>query len=153
MKQFAALLVAFFFPLALCAADVTFVSSDAELNAALASAEKRTIKSIAVAERFYQGSAKQTKDRIRGLMARTFELGDRAVFMYGASFNVGLAKELLDERQPLHCVMPVILGKYIESRDRNNPIQLCGSMGDTTEAGLQNQIRDMHRLAREHVGR
>ena len=81
--------------LAHAAAPLTFVANDDELNVALEAAELGTIGSIAISEQFYQGSAKQTKDRIRGLIARTFELGHRAVYIYGSPLDVDLANELL----------------------------------------------------------
>jgi hypothetical protein len=64
------------------AQEVTFVANDDELNLALESAARGAIKDVAIDEVFYTHSAKQTKDRIRGLIARTFELGARPVFVF-----------------------------------------------------------------------
>ncbi len=90
-------------------APLTFVANDDELNIALESAAQGTIGNVAVAQSFYQGSAKRTKDRIRGLIARTFELGDRAVYIFGPSLDAELASQLLDEE--VRCTGGYAIGK------------------------------------------
>ena len=127
---------------------LNFVANDYELNVALKSAAQGTIGSVAIAEGFYQGSAKRTKDRIRGLIARTFELGNRAVYMYGPSLDISLAEELLDVRTPAVCTAPIFLGKLPDEKRPTEPVVLCGMMGDTSEEGMRQRLRmnNMHEL-------
>lgn len=80
------------------AKELTFVADHDELNVALEAAEQGTVGSVAISEKYYQeGTSKTQKDLIRGLIARTFELGNRAVYIYSQPLNNELARELLGD--------------------------------------------------------
>ena len=129
---------------------LSFVASDNELNVALATGERGVIGSVAISQNFYQGSAKRTKDRIRGLMARTFELGDRMVYMYGQPLDVNLTVELL-EVKPACFGPPRFLGKLVRSKD-HKIVQVCDSGGVLSEEELRKQLIDYDsKLLREEV--
>lgn len=90
-------LVALFFSANIaCAGEATFVGNEAELDAALLAAEQGAIGSIGITGRFYQEGTQRTKDRIRGLIARAFEIGSRIVYVSGSPSDTTLVKELLD---------------------------------------------------------
>lgn len=139
---FAALTLCFVVGVAHASTSLTFVASDDELNVALEAAERGTIGSVAISERFYQEmSSRQRKALMRGLIARTFELGDRAVFMYRSNLDVELAEELLAVRTPTVCSAPIYLGKLYDSKNPTQPITLCGMMGDASEEGIRERLR------------
>lgn len=138
MKRFYGVLAALFITLT-CSIGlahtqgVTFVASDDELNLALESAAQGTIGSVAIDELFYIHSAKQTKDRTRGLIARAFELGDRLVFVYndpGPLPDAGLAATLLDASIPQACHSPVFFGKYMRREDPTIAALYCQNKGE-----------------------
>jgi hypothetical protein len=139
MNRYVALVCAVLFSVTAVAGEVTFVANDDELNAALESAARGTIDSVAIAEQFYQGSAKQTKDRIRGLITRTFKLGDRAVYVYGQPLDASLANELLDGR--MFCSPAYAIGR---NRDRTTCYAVTEKMTeqDMREALSRSDRRD-----------
>ncbi|OGZ12860.1 MAG: hypothetical protein A3C93_03285 [Candidatus Lloydbacteria bacterium RIFCSPHIGHO2_02_FULL_54_17] len=121
---------------------LTFVTSHTELYVALEAAEKGTIGSVAISEKYMQeGTSRVQKNQVRGLIATVFKLGNRAVYMYGVPLDRSLAEELLDMRAPAECGAPIFLGKLIDGKNRAEPITLCGMGGDTDEATLRSRLR------------
>ncbi len=132
------------------AAPVSFVENDEQLNAALEVAERGTIGSVAIKQDFYRTSAKQTKDRVRGLIARTFELGDRSVYIYNdsASVDQGLAGELLAMSPP--CPSGFFLGKFMPIHGNEFTSSCWSGRGDASSAGnVREAILHYERWRRE----
>jgi hypothetical protein len=121
------------------AGEVTFVSNDKELNAALEAAAQGTVRHVAVNQEFYLGSAKQTKDRIRGLLATTIELGDRIVYMYGTNFNSQLSQEIIGT-DGKGCTPPYMAGKYYRANFPDDPVRICGAMRNADEISMRETI-------------
>lgn len=84
-------------PMLAFASPVVFVGSDDELNQALVLLDKDEIDSLAVSQRFYVESAKQTKDRIRGLTAGLRSQDRKSVYLYGESLDAGLASAIVGD--------------------------------------------------------
>lgn len=126
LKAFAVFLPLLFAILALsvvadtvyAATAVNFVGNDEEFNAALKEGEQGTIGSVAIDQDFHLASSKQTKDRIRGLIARTFELGGRSVYIYGKPLDTKLASELLTLPNYTYCPSAYFLGKRETATER-----------------------------------
>lgn len=133
---------------------LTFVASHAELYAALEAAERGTIGSVAISEKYMQeGTSRVQKNQLRGLMQTVFSLGDRAVYLYGSPLDRGLAEELLDMRIPPECGTPIFVGKLIDRHRPAEPVHLCGMGGDTSDAGIRKRVeanndREMRRIER-----
>lgn len=96
LASFVVLAILVMVSLAHATTSLTFVSSHTELYGALEGAEKGTIGSVAIAEKYYQeGTSRVQKNQIRGLIATVFKLNNRAVFIYGSPLDNKLANELL----------------------------------------------------------
>lgn len=149
-----AILVSFFFSAIVHAQSngLTFVASHTELYAALDAAEKGTIGSVAIAEKYYQeGTSRIQKNQLRGLIARTFELGDRAVYIYGQPLNVGLADELLDMKTD-GCNPPYFSGKLMKTKDPTDPVELCGASDKTlSEETMRKNLVKNEKEARSFI--
>jgi hypothetical protein len=120
-----------------------FVANHDELYAALKAAEKGTIGSVAIAEKYYQrGTSRIQKNQIRGLMQTVFKLGDRAVYIYGQPLDVGLASELLDMEMD-NCGPLYFSGKFVRVKEPNDPVKSCGVNGDAlSEEIMQKELID-----------
>ena len=64
--------------------------------------------------------------------------------MYGSPFDRRLTEELLDIIAPAVCADPVFLGKFLDAKNRANPVTLCGMNGDTSEEGMRQRLRINH---------
>lgn len=84
-------------PILAFASPVVFVDSDTELNQALVLFEKGQIDSLAVSQRFYVESAKQTKDRIRGLTEGLRSQERKGVYLYGVILDTALARAIVED--------------------------------------------------------
>lgn len=134
-------------PMLALAQVVTFVSSDLELNSALVLFEHDEISALAVSEEFYLGSAKRTKDRLRGLMAGLREKDKVAIYLYGHSLNRELAEELLGEKIDPDCSPPVFAG-FIYQKVGGVYIGMCGMRTTArNEEALRNAVRANYHVA------
>lgn len=117
------------------AAPVSFIENDDELYAALEAAEKGTIGSVAISEKYYKDGASGTqKNRIRGLIVRTFELGDRSVYIYNDSvpLDLGLAGELLAAYPP--CSTGFFIGHFVPLHGNEFTSSCWSGQGDASSA-------------------
>ena len=95
-----------------------FVGSDEELNIAVKAVEKGAIGGIAINQDFYLASSKQTKDRIRGLVAGMLGLNDRSVYVYGKPLDTVLAGELLNLSNYTSCSSAYFWGRRETATER-----------------------------------
>ena len=118
---------------------LTFVTNHTELYAALDVAEKGTIGSVAISEKYFQeGTSRIQKNQIRGLISRTFELGGgRMVYLYGLPFDETLARELLDAGLMI-CRPAYALGR---TNDHGNSIRCMVSRGNESEEEMRAGLR------------
>ena len=124
------------------AAEVAFVASPAELYSAMDAAEKGSIGSVAIDQKYYtEGTNKIQKNQIRGLMQTVWELGNRTTYLYGSPLDMELAEELLGVRAMSECRSSVFLGKLVEERKRDNPVVLCDARDNVSGEGIQNRLR------------
>ena len=148
MKSFVcALIVALMFPIS-ANAGVTFVSTDDELNQSLVMFDNDEIESLAVAQAFYVGSAKRTKDRIRGLIAGLYKHERKGVYVYGQALDVALAGSMLGDSVNfyLDCATPVFVGRL--RKDSGLPNISCG-IGPDTEESIVRRLSNLDRFVRE----
>lgn len=86
---------------------VTFVANDDELNQAHVMFDHEEIQSLAVSQAFYAGSAKRTKDRIRGLVAGLNEHADTIIYVYGLDLSPADAETILGKAVSHKCSPPL----------------------------------------------
>lgn len=132
---------ALFSPMTTSAA-VTFVASDDELNVALVLVDRDAIDSLAVSQSFYLGTAKQTKDRIRGLIAGVEKKPGKSIYVYGQAFDTALAVELIGPGTAT-CHPVNVLGKIYR---RQNSINVCDGVSSVrTDVEIRRGIQSMDR--------
>lgn len=130
------LILALLFPLT-ARADITFVSSDDELNQALVLFDGDEIETLAVSQAFYQGSAKQTKNRIRGLLSGLSARQEMGLYIYGAFLDGYLVKDFLGDTSGVECEPKIFVGKL---RTHRGDVVVCGGGSESTEDYIRLRI-------------
>ncbi len=125
---------------------VTFVSSDEELNFALVIFDRDQIDSLAVSQTFYLGTAKQTKDRIRGLIAGMQNKVGKGIYVYGQSLDRILGAEILGQGGAL-CSPLSVLGKF--HRNSSTAYACDGTSRTENEEQLRQRVFKLDKDVRE----
>lgn len=123
---------------------LTFIANHAELYAALDAAEQGTIGSVAISEEYFKkGTSRIQKNQIHGLIARTFESGDRTVFFYGHPLDTALVKELLGGGLAA-CSSAYAIGKTLYKGRAITASSVCFNVlegGVTSEKTMRDNLR------------
>ncbi len=119
---------------------VTFVSSDEELNFALVIFDRDEIDSLAVSQTFYLGTAKQTKDRIRGLIAGVQARKNGIIYLHDGLPHLPPGEVILGVKLPIHCDAILATGKALRT-GRVASYQCASGSGATTKAEVRAEIR------------
>ncbi len=142
------LILALLAPMYAGATAVTFVASDDELNQALVLLDKEEIASLAVSQRFYVESAKQTKDRIRGLAAGLAGVSGKGVYLYGESLDAVLARAIVGNADWGVCARGNFAGILVGGKSSTVRRTCGGGVFGNTQGELRSLIESVDRRER-----
>ncbi len=101
--------------------------------------DNNEIQSRAISQAFYLGSAKQTKDSIRRLIAGLRSQTEKGVYNYGVTLNAILVEALISHTSSVECSPLTYVGKFSSA---NGGSAMCGGGSEYTEERIREQISE-----------